>query len=447
MGSIVLCADAESLRHLDGIGLAEAGEGECPWLETLSLATEARAAMAARDDVDEVWVASADDMDALNLAAALKHDRAALGVFLVALEPTGSVLSRAKAAGVDGALSRRGMASRFSRERSRRMSAQLPVIAEAAPVDPGAPVDSSAVAPAALPEGSGLVVSVMSGSGGAGKSTMAVLLAHRASARGSSCVLIDGDLQFGDLHHLLGCDGAPAVEVVASDSSLLDTPAMRDAPVALVAAPRRLEDAETYAAALARVVEQAAARFDVVVVNTGASWAEYHAMLIERSTCTLLLVDQRSSSIRSCRRALDLCTRCGIAAGSFVYALNRCSRTAPFTSIDVSCALQGALVLEVAEGGSIVEELLDAGRAEELAASGNELCVSVDRLLDEMLPASAGGEVVPSAAGEEREGGVFQRMRRRRTRAARAAAGGGTGMSRGAGAIGDFAQERAAVAS
>ena len=100
-----------------------------------------------------------------------------------------------------------------------------------------------------------------------------------------------------------------------------------------------------------QLLDQLTARFDVVVANTGAAWAEQHALLLERSSKALFLIDQRPSSLRACQHALDLCARCGIATGPFLYAVNRCSKNALFTSIDVSCSLRGAHVFELKDGG------------------------------------------------------------------------------------------------
>ena len=155
---------------------------------------------------------------------------------------------------------------------------------------------------------------------------------------------------------------------------------------ALLAAPERLEDAEAVVQAAPQLLDELVKRFDVIVCNTGAAWAEQHAVLLERSSKALFLVDQRPSSLRACQHALDLCVRCGIATSPFLFALNRCAKNAPLTSIDVSCALQGAHVAEVKNGGRDVEELLGAGMPLDLLESKNDLCTSLERLLLEVLP-------------------------------------------------------------
>lgn len=464
MGLIVLCADAASLQHPELIGLDGVDLEAMAWLACFSSSQEARSFVAASREVDEVWVVSSDEMSSLNLAGAMRRDDPGLPIYLVLFETTGSIMSRVKAVGANGVLSRMGLAQRFAQRNTQFeqevAEAYAGVISEDfeegraddfgegsggsskghardfAKALPGVTCGSVASTGDLHPVETGLgarngyVMSVVSGSGGAGKSTVATLLAYCAQERGCKSVLVDCDLQFGDLQHLTGRDNAVTLDDVVQDDAAfakldegLGCGSGQSAGMgpALVAAPRRLEDAEALARHLPQVIERLSSQFDFVVMNTGASWAEHHAVLLERSMCTLFLIDQRASSVRACKHALELCARCGIAAGSFAYALNRCASRAPLTSIDVSCALQGAHVTELKDGGPAVEELLGTGAVEELLVSRNELSQSVDALLDELLPrkteapGKAGGSGSANAsASEVLRIGMFERVLRRK---------------------------------
>jgi pilus assembly protein CpaE len=97
------------------------------------------------------------------------------------------------------------------------------------------------------------------------------------------------------------------------------------------------------------------------------------------------MLDQRPSSVRACNHALDLCARCGIATTSFSYLLNFCSKKSLLSALDVSCALKGAKVYEIKDGGTEVGELMGAGMAHKLAKLNNPLCTSIEKLLEETL--------------------------------------------------------------
>ncbi len=421
---VMLFADAESLRHPGLIGLDGVDLDSCPWLEADEDARSVRS-RATSGELDEVWAFSTDEMSALNLAAAIKKDAPDVKVFIVSFEVSGSLASRARAAGVNGVLTRQGFVRRFAFERARRGAAEIAVsqLEDAASATSASSaqcedhhaeraglssdtrfgadsVDADVVRDRFLPdecapqherpsdESLAFVLAVVSGSGGAGKSVTTAVAAHSCAKRGLRTLMVDCDLQFGDLRYLQGEDSPLTLDEVIEDARRIDELASsvkRGLP-ALIAAPRNLESADEVAGCLPEVIGRAARLFDVVVINTGAHWAEHHAVLLELSTSVLFLIDQRASSVRACKHALDLCRRCGIATGSFLFAVNRCARGSLLTSIDVSCALQGAHVVELRDGGSMVEELLGAGLAGELFAVRNDYCESVAAVVDDLLP-------------------------------------------------------------
>ena len=388
MPTMALCADAESIRRPDLIGLAGENLARQEWLRLFSSGEEARRFLRADRSVAEAWIASCDDVEPINLAAALKRDRADLRVCLLAFQGTGSLMSRATAAGIDASLTRQAFVERYAAAKRRHVPT-----GDTAGTGPGAgagaPRSAVRFAPApaltSRPPVSGhpaFVLPVVSGSGGAGKSTVAVLSALFSQGLGYRTLLLDFDLRFGDAHELVGVPGALAV----------DEALVREAP---------------------RLLDDLRGRFDVVVANTGASWAEEHALLLERCSKALFLVDQRPSSLRACRHALELCSRCGIATGPFLFAANRCAKGAPLTSIDVSCALRGAPAVELRDGGGEVEELLGAGQPLDLIAAKNDLCTSLEHVLVDLLPGCEGRTLSlaePSGARRERR---FGRGRRR----------------------------------
>lgn len=390
---VLLCADGRQLALMNPT--MPIGEATASWLVVRESAQGARGACAQYPELEEAWVFSSEEVEGINLAAALKADAPGCRVYLAGCAETGSVRSRVGAAGLDGVLTVAEIARRIEVRTQALSSADAP---------------SRAASGEESKAANGFLLTVVSGSGGAGKSTLATVLAHLGARRGLSVALVDADLQFGDLRELGGAHVVVSLDDIAEGISGL--PEAKPGEVALVAAPRRLELSEVLADKLDEVVGAALGCFELVVVNTGGSWTEQHAQLLERSAAAVFLVDQRASSVRACRHALDLCLRCGIATGSFLLALNRCTRHGPFTSIDVSSALQGAHVIELADGGREVEELLGSGMAVQLVSQGNDLCSSADRVLDELLPIAAAQ--APAAAMRPK---VMGRIGRRGSRA------------------------------
>ncbi len=530
MPLVALCADEESVRHPELLGLAGENLSAQGWLRLFTSAEVARSSLASDARIREAWVASSDPVAPINLAAALKHDRPDLRVCMLAANDSGSLRSRASAAGIDAALTPKLFSQRYAQYKQLSAaqavggggampggnavpgggaaSGGVPMCAVAdaasegfstqagaapgfggasvagtsfggagagAPSSPfgatgtgmsatlgtqgcasqaatgfglpggggevsqhtpagfgqaGAPAASqafpssvsspSAVAlgPDARAGGSlvkpspaarqaaqprGFLLPVVSGSGGCGKSAVSVLSALALEAAGLNTLLLDFDLQFGDMAEMLGVDRPLRIDEALAQPARLDALRPEGNLPALLAAPLRVELAESIANQAGGLIDEVRGRFDVVIANTGSAWAEQHAVLLERSSKALFLIDQRQTSLRASARALELCARCGIAVNPFVFVLNGCGKGAPLSALDASNALRGAHVHELADGGLEVEELLAGACGLELVDSGNELMEGLTGLLSEILPAEMASKL---RVEDEQAGGL-----------------------------------------
>ncbi|MEG0503722.1 MAG: chromosome partitioning protein ParA, partial [Raoultibacter sp.] len=290
---IVLCLDSESARHPELLGLGDENLLAQPWLRLFCSAVEARQYLRSESTVQEVWVASSDEMSPINLAAALKKDSQEKGVYLLAFEGGGSMKSRANAAGLDATFSQRDLAQRYARKKVGRMrvaadagkacyakapAASQPDTASSRAEEPTLPLPegvrdtSSASTPkASLPSAAkkelaegvaapsiqratdqavvhsdrvddpvpfsvlrpehtaaqrqtlqqkpAFILAVVSACGGAGKSTIAALSAYFSQGLGNKTLLIDGDMQFGDMQYLMGREEPLTIVELAADPS------------------------------------------------------------------------------------------------------------------------------------------------------------------------------------------------------------------------------------
>lgn len=374
MKPIALCVDSESCRNPILLGLEGEAIDNQNWLVLFHNAAKARNTISI-EAFDQVWVVSCDDMEAINLAATLKRDNPSLSVCLVGPRSDGSLHSRAYTAGIDVvydqmlfvraySAAKQSHAVHASGNDASSMTQQV--------VSPTVqlPANHKTAHPA-------LLIPVVSGSGGSGKSIVSAMFALTCAQAGMKTLLIDYDLQFGDESHLLGWEDAPSLEEYQVGCERAASLLPRVGGISLLAAPRKLEDSERVVRMMPAMLDELCTSFDVIVANTGAAWAEQHAVLLERSSITLFLIDQRSTSIRACRHALELCERCSIATGPLRFVLNRCAKNSPFTSIDASCGLGGQRVLELKDGGFEIEECMAAGVVPELLLGRNELYVSI----------------------------------------------------------------------
>ncbi len=497
----LLCIDSESFEHPELIGLADENLAAQPWLRVFSNAQDARMALNNDSELGAAWVVSTDDMEGINLAAALKNDRADCDIQLISFGGTGSEVGRCQAAGINLLRGRDEFIRRYSEKKGaavlgpgsteraegaeklaqNTMLKEEPhgemafldaepdlesIRLEGEPCASGKEVDSKAVrsmgesgwvgndslaggldavvpkrsaSKSAQPVSSGstepsqeelisrvvfqpvqtdktaYVVSVVGGNGGVGKSTVASCAATMLQGRGLKTLLVDADLQFGDMGFLLGKEDAFDIADLMAQPERLAQLEPKDGLPALICSPRKLEQSELIMNRIAELIDYLKGFFDVIVVNTGAFWSESHVQIIEASDKVLFMLDQRPSSVRSCSHALELCARCGIATQQFQYVLNFCSRHALLTSLDVSCALQGAHVEELKDGGKEVGELLGAGLPLELLASKNVFIDSLGKLMGQILPealTAVGQDVAIQLAPKKRY--VFGGFRKRR---------------------------------
>ena len=426
---IALCIDELTCQNPDAIGLEGEQLDSQTWLKVFSSGTEVRREIGEGAGLSEAWVVSCDDVEPINLAASLKSDRPGLRVCLVTFDACGSLLSRAHTAGIDEVLEQGTFLRRYVDTKRRMLEGPgLDGAGFGAPgaggvggngglsVQPGqAPQAQRQTAellpapaleakrtvpsvarffqlqpqPASLPAhagGRGFMLTVVSGSGGAGKSAVSALGALIARDMGHRTLLIDCDLQFGDVAEMVGVDDPLCIDTALAHPDQLERELANCGQFLVLAPPARLEAAEEVVGKLPALIDRLSGEFDAIVANTGSTWAEQHAALLERSSAALFIVDQRVSSVRACKHALELCARCGIATGPFQFALNRCAKGAPLSSIDVSCALQGAPVFELKEGGRDVEDYLSSGAAGELFETRNEFAKSLEQVMVRLLP-------------------------------------------------------------
>lgn len=460
---IVLCVDSESAMNPELIGLEGENLLAQSWLRLFCSAVEARSYLRETDGIEEVWVASSDEMEPINLAAALKKDMHTRGVYLLAFDGGGSLKSRASAAGIDAAMTQVDFASKYARKKTgaaagiggqdghtdqpaceavpslQKTVGPLPAVVHDArsaaalvldrsqreagdePEQAEVSVSASRADPCAVTaklasKKTASLITVVSACGGSGKSTIAALAAFFCQGFGRKTALLDADLQFGDMQYLVGIEDPLTLDDAASDPALLDRLRPDGARPALLAAPKRLEQSEVMGDGLARTLDRMGSRFDLIIANTSSHWDEQLAQLLERSSRVLFIVDQRASALRASKHALEMCSRCGIATSPFVFAVNRCAKGALFSSFDVACSLGGSQVVELKYGGKEVDELLGAGLPFDLIRERNELCLSLERVLVDLIPKD--GEEPPKSVAERQARAKRFSFGKRRRRAA-----------------------------
>ena len=244
------------------------------------------------------------------------------------------------------------------------------------------------------------LVTVVSASGGVGKSALCLMASHLCARKGINTALVEADLQFGDIGFWLGLDGS--VSSLAQGTKAV--PLKLKENLSYYKAPTFPEIAESIADEVAMLVSHIRSEYDLVIADTGAFWSGLTADLLVNSSANVLMVDQRPSSVAGAVRAIELCQRIGIPNARRTCVCNRWSQRGRLDLSDVASALTTADPYCVPDGKRIVDELLCAGDVEELVEMENAFAHGVDGLLTRLLPRIG-------CAYE----GVFEQRRRRWT--------------------------------
>ncbi len=226
--------------------------------------------------------------------------------------------------------------------------------------------------------GQARVYAVAGAHGGCGKSTVAALLACFSARQGHKTILLEGDLQLGDMDYCFEQSTMLHIEDLIARPELLQcAPHIPDEPLIIVG-PRSLEAAELVVEHFFELLDRLRSQAECIVVNLGAHWVDFHLSVFDQADKIIFLLDQRPSTVHCARRVMDMCSKARVSQGKFVFALNRCSKKALFSVSDIRYALEDPLVAALSDGGREVAELMGAGLVAELLSSRNPLVVSLE---------------------------------------------------------------------
>jgi pilus assembly protein CpaE len=197
------------------------------------------------------------------------------------------------------------------------------------PQQPAGRVGPAPVAPASS---YGKVIVVYSPKGGVGCTTVATNLAIALNNEETPVVLVDGNLQFGDVAIFLNeqarnsvADLTPRADEL--DPEIVEEVLMRHAATGLkvLAAPYRPEQAEDVGAEeLVKVLHYLRRLYAYVVVDTASTLTDVTlGILQDASDLIVLLTTQDIPSIKNSRLFLDLSDALGIERRRILFVMNR----------------------------------------------------------------------------------------------------------------------------
>jgi pilus assembly protein CpaE len=178
----------------------------------------------------------------------------------------------------------------------------------------------------------GHVIVVYSPQGGVGCTTIATNLASGLMKKGIKVLLIDADLQFGDVGVFLKLQSQSTLldlvhKVEDLDIDFFDSiVSVHDSGLKVLLGPQRPEFAEEVEAnptSVARIIEKVANSYDFVVVDTSRRVDELLLSLTDIATKIVLVATPTLASVKNSRFMLDLFDKMNYPPDKTLFVLNR----------------------------------------------------------------------------------------------------------------------------
>ncbi len=184
----------------------------------------------------------------------------------------------------------------------------------------------------AMPVGStGKVISVYSPKGGTGCTTIATNLAISLYNEDTTVLLVDGNLQFGDVAVFLNEQSKYSVVDLTSRADELDVDVVENVTVKhsqsgvkVLAAPNKPEQADTVTGEqFGKMLHFLKTVYSYVIVDTTSSLQDITLAAIDSADILVLVTTQDIPSIKSCRLFLDVANAFGMDRSRIVFVMNK----------------------------------------------------------------------------------------------------------------------------
>jgi pilus assembly protein CpaE len=236
------------------------------------------------------------------------------------------------------------------------------------------------------------ILTVTSGRGGVGKTSLVAMMAACAARWGMDVALVDLDLSCGNLHTCFGVTTGPDLARIVADGSVtaesMGRASVRCAEHLHLWGPcARPEMAEVVMPHMASLLNYLSARHDLVLVDTSTTFTDAVAQAVQSCDRMLVVHDERAGAIASAARMSALAVRLGVARTRIVRVVNLGDPRAKPNAFEgrAEVGLETARMFRVVDGGIEAEELLASGKVCDLVASDDDVVMGVSSLLAQTL--------------------------------------------------------------
>lgn len=385
MNSVIIAEPDEEIREALALAIGAAGSvtRQVDGLDTV-------AGLASSGELDLLVVGpSLVDDAALGIAQKLRSiDDAA--VILVPIEVDTELMRRALRAGVHDVVAVEHAASELSESAARALAAVRDARSHgeiiAAPCAPEPPAARARV------------ITVFSTKGGVGKTVVSTNLAAALAKAGNNVIVLDLDLQFGDVGVMLGLEPVHTIFDAVQHYERLDT-AMLEALLVphasgarALLAPIRPEDAEAVTATrITGIVELLRSMTDYLVIDTSPSLSDVTLTALDEADIAYVLTMMDIASIKNTRISIQKLQQLGYRQELLRIVLNRADSKVFLGVKDVEEAIGAPVTLRI-PSDLVVPRSVNRGVPVIIDAPRSKVARSLQELAQDAARIAEGGD-------------------------------------------------------
>ena len=240
----------------------------------------------------------------------------------------------------------------------------------------------------------GQVITVFSGKGGVGKTTISVNLASAlATLTNEKVAVVDLDLQFGDVSLMMDVNAKVTIADLTQEIDTIDAERIEDyllshkSGVKILAAPNRPEEAELVRGHhIAKIIHTLRQNYRYLLIDTAPTFQEINLAALDQSDKIFVVSVLELATIKNIHLSLQIMEQLNYSAEKISLILNRADSEHGLTLKDMEKTLKLPVKVKIPSDGSVAVRALNTGEPFVLSSPKTPIAKSIFDICNEIEP-------------------------------------------------------------